>query len=130
MFLSYRKMWRVQSSQKRIHKISRPSYWLILQTLIIIDVKQCKEISILTEEEQIKMEQEILISEYSGVRSEISSNRDAAHQLVSLTLTAAGVLIGGASYIIDSGATVVFLLAPLVFYGLAWTQVRYALIDD
>lgn len=75
--------------------------------------------------EQLKLEYSALLEEYKSLKSEIVANLDSARQVVGLTLTAIGVFIAIAPYVVESQTIILFLIAPLFFYGLAWTQLRY-----
>lgn len=79
-------------------------------------------------EEQIKLELSILLDEYKALKSEIVSTLGSARQVVNLTLAAIGVLIAGSKYVVESGFVIIFLIAPLFFYVLAWTQLRYTFL--
>ena len=79
-------------------------------------------------EDQLKIELNVLLDEYKALKAEIVSNLNSARQIVSLTLTAIGALIAVSKYIVESGAISVFLIAPLFFYALAWTQLRYVFL--
>lgn len=79
-------------------------------------------------DEQIKVELPILLDEYKALKAEIVSNLNSGRQIVNLTLTAIGVLIAAGKYIIESKALITFLIAPLFFYFLAWTQLRYTFL--
>lgn len=75
-------------------------------------------------EEQIKLEHSTLLVEYGTMREEILFQIEASKQMVNLTLTAAGILIAGTPYIIQSQLPILFLVAPLIFYAFAWVQMR------
>jgi hypothetical protein len=72
-----------------------------------------------------KLEISILLEEYKTLRDEILQTLESNRQILNLTLTAAGALIAGSAFFISSRMPTFFLVAPLVFYGLAWTQLRY-----
>jgi hypothetical protein len=76
-------------------------------------------------DEQLKMELGIRLEEYRALKAEIVSNLDSARQIVTLTLTAVGILISATPIIIQSKVAVIFLIAPLLFYVLAWAQLKY-----
>lgn len=76
-------------------------------------------------DEQLKIEHSTLLEEYKALKSEIVSNLNAARQVVNLTLTAIGALIAATPYIAQSDMEILFLVAPIFLYGLAWTQLRY-----
>ena len=79
-------------------------------------------------DEQIKAELSILLDEYKALKAEVVSNLNSGRQVVNLTLVAVGVLIGGSQVVIQSGHIIVFLIAPLFFHLLAWTQLRYTFL--
>jgi hypothetical protein len=60
-----------------------------------------------------------------GARSRLAATLSASHLATSLTLTAAGILIAGAPFIIQYRAAYLFLLASYGFYLIAWTQLHY-----
>ena len=76
-------------------------------------------------EDQIKLIYNTYLEEYRVLKMEIASNLNSARQTVNLTLIAIGTLIAAIPYIIQSQIIVTFLIAPILFYGLAWTQLRY-----
>ena len=76
-------------------------------------------------DEQLKIELDTALEEYRAMKTEIVSNLEAARQIVHLALTAIAILIGAAPVIIQSQATILFLIAPLLFFALAWSQLRY-----
>jgi len=76
-------------------------------------------------DEQLKIELDIALEEYRTMKTEIVSNLDAARQIVHLALTAIAILIGAVPVIVQSHSTILFLIAPLLFFALAWSQLRY-----
>lgn len=76
-------------------------------------------------DERLKTELDTLLEEYRTLKAEIVSNLVSARQVANLTLTAMGILITASPFIIQSQATLIFLIAPLLFYALAWSQLRY-----
>ena len=76
-------------------------------------------------EEHLKIELSALFEEYRQLKSEIVSNLESGRQVANLTLTSAGILIATIPYIVQSQATLLFLVAPMFFYLLAWAQLRY-----
>jgi hypothetical protein len=76
-------------------------------------------------DEQIKIELDTVLEEYRSLKSEIVANLDSARQIVQLTLTTVAILIGLVPFILQFHATILFLIAPFLFYSLAWTQLRY-----
>jgi hypothetical protein len=78
-----------------------------------------------SKQEHLKTELSILLEEYNALRAEIISTLESGRQVTSLTLVAIGALIAGIPYISQSQIYIVFLIAPLFFYCLAWTQLRY-----
>ncbi len=79
----------------------------------------------MTKEEQVKAEHSTLLEEYSAMRAEIISTSDSARQVLNLTLTAIAIFIAAIPSIIQSKLIILFLIIPLFFYALAWTQLRY-----
>lgn len=76
-------------------------------------------------DEYAKIELDIVIEEYRALKNEIGSNLNAARQIVQLTFTAVAVLLGATPLIIASKLNILFLVIPLVFYALVWSQLRY-----
>jgi hypothetical protein len=74
--------------------------------------------------EQIKLEINARLEEYKALRAEIIATLTSAYQTTSLTLTAVGILVAGSQFILTQ-APILFAIAPFVFCGLAWTQLRY-----
>lgn len=79
----------------------------------------------MSEDEQLKLELSTVLEEYKTLKAEIMANLDSGRQVANLTLTSVGILIAAAPIIIQSQATIIFLVAPLLFYVLAWSQLRY-----
>ena len=79
-------------------------------------------------EERIKIELSTLLDEYKLLKAEIVSNLNSGRQVVNLTLTAIGFLVAAGKSIVDSGSLIIFLIAPLFFNVLAWTQLRYTFL--
>ena len=75
--------------------------------------------------EQIKLELNTRMEEYKALRAEIVTTLTAAYQTISLTLTAVGILVAGSPSILQWQKPTLFAVASFVFYGLAWTQLRY-----
>jgi hypothetical protein len=75
-------------------------------------------------DEQLKLEHATILEEYRSLKTEIVSNLDSARQIANLALAATGILIGAVPFI-QSQALLIFLIAPLFFYALAWSQLRY-----
>jgi hypothetical protein len=88
-------------------------------------VKRSRATNDVDRNEHIKVQLEVLLAEYTALKTEIVSNLNAGRQVVGLTLTAVAALIGVGPAIVASGGSIVFLIAPLFFYALAWTQLRY-----
>ena len=76
-------------------------------------------------DEQIKTELDTVLEEYRALKAEIVENINSARQIVQLTLTTVAILIGLIPFILQYHATILFLIAPFLFYSLAWTQLRY-----
>jgi len=78
-----------------------------------------------TSAEQIKLEINVRLEEYKALRAEIVATLSSSHSTTNLTLTAAGSLIAGSTFIIQYHAILLFLLASYGFYLIAWTQLHY-----
>lgn len=76
-------------------------------------------------EELLKLEHATLLEEFKTARENMLFDLGLARQIVNLTLAAAGILVAGTPYIVQSNLPTLFLIAPFVFYPLAWSQVRY-----
>lgn len=79
-------------------------------------------------DDQIRSEMTLLTDEYKALKAEIESNLVSARQVSGLAFTAIGVLIGGGRFLVDSGQSILFLIAPVFFYALAWAQLRYVFL--
>lgn len=79
----------------------------------------------MSEDEQLKLELSTVLEEYKTLKAEIMANLASGRQVANLTLTSVGILIAAAPIIIQSQATIIFLVAPWLFYVLAWSQLRY-----
>jgi len=75
--------------------------------------------------ESFRLEQGIALEEYSALRAEIISHLEAAFKTTEITLTAIGILIAGAAFVLQNNRKIVFAAASLFFYILALTQLRY-----
>src|SRR4029077_3178448 len=73
----------------------------------------------------VKLQHGAYLEEYRLIRAEIVFNQTSARSVTSLTLSAIAILIVGASPILQARATTILLVAPLLFYALAWTQARF-----
>lgn len=80
--------------------------------------------------EQAKLLHATHLEEYKARRAEILLNLDASYKIQTLTITAAGVLVTGLKLILDASFYVVLGVAPLVFYALMWSQLRYITAVD
>jgi len=79
----------------------------------------------MNKDERLKMEHDTLLEEYKALKTEIVSNLNSARQTANLTLTVIGILIAAAPFIIQSQAIILFLIVPIFFYALCWSQLRY-----
>lgn len=79
----------------------------------------------MNKDEGLKMEHDTLLEEYKALKTEIVSNLNSARQTANLTLTVIGILIAAAPFIIQSQAIILFLIVPIFFYALDWSQLRY-----
>lgn len=75
--------------------------------------------------EQIKLVLNARLEEYKALRAEIVATLTSAYNTTTLTLTGAGALIAGSPFILQYQKPVLFLVASLVFYSIALTQLRY-----
>jgi hypothetical protein len=75
--------------------------------------------------DRIKLELGLVTEEYKALKAEIVQNLGSGRQVTALSLTALGLLVAGAKPLADAGAHTSMLLIPLVFYALAWSQLRY-----
>jgi len=80
-------------------------------------------------EEQLKLEFTALLEEFKTVRENILFDVGSNRQILALTLTSASILVAASPFIIESQFTTLFLIAPIIFYTLAWSQVRYLYLD-
>jgi hypothetical protein len=83
----------------------------------------------LSPEESIKLEHSTLLEEYKSIKADIVHNLETARQIVNLTLTLAGILVAGAPFIIQYKVPSLFLVAPFIFYALAWIQLRCIYVE-
>jgi len=77
------------------------------------------------ENQQVEAEYSVLLEEYKMLKGEIVSNLTSSHQTANLALVAIGILITATPFIIQRNLPIIFLVAPLFFYALAWAQLRY-----
>jgi hypothetical protein len=82
----------------------------------------------MTKDEQFQLELSTLLETYRSLKSEIVSNLDSSRQVSTLTLTAVGIFIATAQSMVQAEATIIFLIAPLLFYVFAWSQLRYTFL--
>lgn len=75
--------------------------------------------------EDPKIELEVRMSEYQALRDEINLTLNAAFQTTNITFTGIGIVFAASPYIVQSNLVVMFALIAVVFYALAWTQLRY-----
>jgi hypothetical protein len=80
--------------------------------------------------EQINLAYEAQMEEFKYIREEIISNIKASRQSLSMALTAIGILIAGSPFIVNTNIPSLFLIAPLLFYIIAWVQVRYIFFQN
>jgi hypothetical protein len=76
-------------------------------------------------QDEINCELNLLTEEYRSLKTEIVANLTSARQVSGLAFGAVGVLMAGATPIVRSGQAELFLVAPVLFYALAWAQLRY-----
>jgi hypothetical protein len=78
--------------------------------------------------EQLKLEHATLMHEYNVVYTGINTHNQLSAGLTGVTTTAAAALIGGAQFLQPN--PVLFLVAPFIFYMLAWIHLRYMLVNN
>jgi hypothetical protein len=76
-------------------------------------------------EEAAKADLNVRLEEFKALRAEILLTLTSSYQLLALGLTAAGLVIAASTSIPGIGKPYWLGLAPLVFYALLWTQLRY-----
>jgi len=76
-------------------------------------------------DEQLQTELSTLLEEYRTLKTEIVSNLASGREIATLTLTTIGILVAAAPFIINLQVIIIFLIVPLLFYILAWSQLRY-----
>lgn len=76
-------------------------------------------------DEATQCELSILLAEYTALKTEIVSNLASARQVAGLTMTAVGALLAASPFVVTANASIVLLIAPIFFYLLACTQLRY-----
>jgi hypothetical protein len=79
-------------------------------------------------EEQLKLEHSTLLEEFKTLREEILWTLDASRKVSDYAIAAIAALITGAVYIIQLRMPILFLISPLLLYGLAWKQMKYAIL--
>lgn len=78
--------------------------------------------------EAVEVELKVVLEEYKTLRQEILANIDASRQILNLTLTGTGLFLAVSPLFVQSQLPTLFLLVPLVFYAMAWAQLRYILL--
>ncbi len=81
-------------------------------------------------EEQLKQEIGALIEEYKSMRDDSLKNVEAGRQVLNFTLTSAGILVALSPFIIERNFPTLFLIIPIIFYALVWTQIRYLYLNS
>lgn len=74
---------------------------------------------------QLELEHMTLIEEYKTLREEIVCNLNASRRILNLSFTAIGAFLIAAPFIVQLQAPTIFIIIPLLFYGIAWTQLKY-----
>jgi hypothetical protein len=78
----------------------------------------------MTKDELLKLEHATLLEEFKTARENMLFDVGQSRQIINITLTAASILVVGTPFIIQSHLPILFLIAPLIFYTLAWYQIR------
>jgi hypothetical protein len=81
-------------------------------------------------DESLKLEHDTLLEEFKAARDTMLFDIGMSRQVVTITLTAAGILVALTPYIVQSKLPILFLIAPLIFYPLAWSQIRYLFLSN
>jgi hypothetical protein len=84
----------------------------------------------MTNDELLVLEHATLLEEFKTARENMLFDVAQSRQIVNITLTAASILVVGASFIIQYNVPVLFLIAPFIFYTLAWYQIRNLRISN
>ncbi len=92
---------------------------------VIVTMKNTEDVRLRVE--RVKLELGARMEEYKALRAEMLEIYKASYQTTGLTLTGAGGLIVGAPFLLQTQRPVLFIVVSLVFYGLAWVQLRYAI---
>ena len=74
--------------------------------------------------DRLQLELSAWMDEYKSLRSEISQTLTSSRQMTQVAIIALAAQVGLAGYIVQNDLPILFLMAPLVFYGIAWTQLR------
>ncbi|MGI4791073.1 MAG: hypothetical protein ACRYFS_19780 [Janthinobacterium lividum] len=75
---------------------------------------------------QIKLKHDTWVEEYRSLRAEIIAIGTSARQGTQVAIVAIAAVISLAGYIVQNDLPILFLLAPFIFYALAWMQLRLA----
>lgn len=74
----------------------------------------------------------ILLHEYNALKSEIASTLETSRQMLNLTFTLFGLFIAGFPFITDLVIQLnirqIILVSPILFYLIAWSQIRYIML--
>jgi hypothetical protein len=76
--------------------------------------------------DQSKLMYDAWLEEYRSLRAEVIAIGTSSRQGTQVAIVALAAVISLAGYIVQNDLPILFLLAPLVFYALAWTQLRLA----
>ena len=74
--------------------------------------------------ERMKLQYAAWMDEYKALRAEITALGTSSRQGTQVAIVALAALISLAGYIVQNDLPILFLLAPFIFYALAWTQLR------
>lgn len=75
-------------------------------------------------QERLKLQYGTWMDEYKALRSEISAVGTSARQGTQVSIVALAAQVSLAAYIVQNDLSILFLIAPFIFYGLTWTQLR------
>jgi hypothetical protein len=76
----------------------------------------------------LEAELNVVLEEYKTLREELLANIDASRQILTLTLTGAGLFLAVSPIFVQSQLLSLFLVVPFLFYSMAWAQLRYVLL--
>ena len=70
------------------------------------------------------------LEEFKAARETMLFDVGASRQVINITHTAAGIFVAATPFIIQSELPILFLIIPIIFYPLAWSQIRNLYLSD